>query len=232
MVKRKRVTAPRMSMRRVKPRFRPRVMVQSRPLYLKGPLKNQQTVKLKYAQNIVLNPQVAGIPAVAMFRANSMYEPSVASGGTSHQPRGFDQLMNLYKHFVVTGAKVTLTCHNNDALSATIVSCLITNQSTPIDGQFDILENQRSKHVLCGPRDSGSSTKTLVYKANPTKYLGYTSPMNEVDLQGNIAGNPDDQCYFQINAFPIGNSDNAEIDIYVEIEFSAILLEQREPAQS
>ena len=39
------------------------------------------------------------------LRANDLFDPEFALGG--HQPRGFDDFMNIYDKFTVTGSKIT-----------------------------------------------------------------------------------------------------------------------------
>lgn len=41
------------------------------------------------------------------FLANSCYDPDYAIGG--HQPRGFDEFMEVYKKFTVRGSKISIT---------------------------------------------------------------------------------------------------------------------------
>lgn len=43
----------------------------------------------------------------AIFLANGVYDPQYAMGG--HQPRGFDQFMDVYKTFTVIGSKISVS---------------------------------------------------------------------------------------------------------------------------
>ena len=60
---------------------------------------------------------------VATFRANDLYNPRVAGGAPFHQPRSFDQYMELYEKFTVKGSKISLNWvyegYNGPSLQAT-----------------------------------------------------------------------------------------------------------------
>lgn len=58
---------------------------------------------LRYTTRVELAP--TGITTAALtFRANGMFDPEAAVGG--HQPRGFDEMMELYNNFTVTSSKI------------------------------------------------------------------------------------------------------------------------------
>lgn len=72
----------------------------------RGPLRNQHIAKLVYHDTINMDPEAGGLTSVTTFRANDMFDPYQPTGG--HQPRGFDQMMAMYKEFVVIGSKITV----------------------------------------------------------------------------------------------------------------------------
>lgn len=68
--------------------------------------------KLRYVQRVeFLNNTQATIAKYA-YRANSLTDPSV-TGTAGHQPRGFDEFMNVYRTYTVTGSKISVNfCYN------------------------------------------------------------------------------------------------------------------------
>lgn len=62
--------------------------------------------QLRFAQRLELQPTSTALTYHA-FRANNLHDPQYALGG--HQPRGFDQFMEVYKTYTVTGAKISCT---------------------------------------------------------------------------------------------------------------------------
>lgn len=55
----------------------------------------------------------AGISSQHYFKANSLYDPVVAIGGT--QPIGFDQLMAIYAYYTVTSCRVRFIASSGTA---------------------------------------------------------------------------------------------------------------------
>lgn len=62
-----------------------------------------QKVELTYCEELTVpNRQASTTPFI--FRLNSCYDPNYT--GVGHQPRGFDQWMNIYNNYTVIGARV------------------------------------------------------------------------------------------------------------------------------
>jgi hypothetical protein len=76
------------------------------------PLPSTQKVMLKYSDFLSFTPN--GAPTNYIYSCNNLYDPNVT--GVGHQPRGFDQLMALYDHFVVISAVAEVTFYNGTAL--------------------------------------------------------------------------------------------------------------------
>lgn len=75
-----------------------------RPLTLGFP--KSKLTKLRYVDQILLNPSTAGSIATNYFRANSAYDPDFTLGG--HQPLFYDQFAVAYDHYTVLGSKITV----------------------------------------------------------------------------------------------------------------------------
>ncbi|AXH76423.1 MAG: putative capsid protein [Circoviridae sp.] len=61
---------------------------------------------LRYTDPIAYNLNSVDAVFFQTFLANGMYDPQVALGG--HQPRGFDQYMDLYEKFTVLGSTISV----------------------------------------------------------------------------------------------------------------------------
>lgn len=59
--------------------------------------------KLRYAVRSEFNITSQGNVYAVRLRANDLYDPEVSTGG--HQPRGFDDFMNVYEEFTCTGSR-------------------------------------------------------------------------------------------------------------------------------
>lgn len=74
------------------------------------------STKLRYCDSVDLTPNSSSINSVS-YLANGLFDPQVAVGG--HQPRGFDEFMEIYKKFTVKGATISVTFCYEGYLGAT-----------------------------------------------------------------------------------------------------------------
>lgn len=196
-----------------------------------GPLQTKLKAKMIYHEEFNLDPGVAGIPANYIFGANTLYDPRTASGG--HQPRGFDQLMLLYDHFVVIASKITLTVTNSDTDDSQMVVVMLRDSSTPLVSPSDIMEYRYIKQAALSTEGGGRSTKTITLKCNPNKFLGRSSPLSDPDLKGSSSSNPAEMCFFHVYGFPTPSGiDTGSIYCQARIEYTAIFIEPKQPSSS
>jgi len=101
------------------------------------------TSTLRYSTRVELSPSGIGTQALS-FRANGMFDPEAAVGG--HQPRGFDELMELYNTFTVTSSKIMVNWmyegYDGPSTKATI--------GNYIQGKSDIDDCPALSPVICG----------------------------------------------------------------------------------
>lgn len=95
--KRRRKSAPKAYRRRRTRMYRsPRIMKM---------FPKSSKVELTYCEELTVpNRQTSAHPFI--FRLNSCYDPNYTAIG--HQPRGFDQWMNIYNNYTVIGARVKI----------------------------------------------------------------------------------------------------------------------------
>ena len=97
--------------RRFVRRRRPNAFTSRRGLKTQG-FPSRLKCTLPFFQRYTLNPGIGGTCASYVFRGNDMYDPDVTGAG--HQPRGFDQVMLMFDHFVVIGVRMVVDIHNDD----------------------------------------------------------------------------------------------------------------------
>lgn len=182
-----------------------------------------------YEANVFLDAG-AGTAATHVFSANGCYDPDIT--GIGHQPRGFDELMNLYDHYVVTGAKMSVTFQNADPGVAAICGIKINDAATTLTTANDYIEtgNCNFKHASI----SGSGGLCTVTKAlNIGHFLGDRDVLTDSQCKGSPAMNPVEQCYFHVWCASIdGASDLAQVKAHVSIEYACTLNEPTKTAQS
>lgn len=195
----------------------------------RGPLNVKQRATFVYAENVALNP--AGAPANYVFSCNGLYDPNIT--GTGHQPRGFDQLMALYDHYVVIGARITVMYSNQDGSNAQFVTVRVLDTATPTATTKNVMENRYVKAACADVATGGNPSGSLDLSINPNKFLGRSKPLSDPDVKGSAAANPVEQCYFHISTFATDSlTDPGAMDVFVRIEYDTLLLEPKQPSES
>jgi hypothetical protein len=195
------------------------------------PLPHTLRTKLKYAEHLVLTG-TTGALGLWVFNASSLYDPNYT--GTGHQPRGFDQLMPLYDHFVVLKSKirvsVTPTSNTASMMAGVSLSATVTNQ-----GDWD----DYAEGPVCRPAAAGYCLTSgfiqptmfeLHYSAKD--FLGIPDPITADKLQGTISANPVDNAFYHIFCQDAAESATVQASVLVEIEYDVAFIEPINPAQS
>lgn len=186
-------------------------------------LGNKVTTTLKYVHIGQLNPGAVGVPATYVFTANGLFDPDITSGG--HQPRGFDELKNLFDHYYVTSSTIKLSVMASTAQAGAICGISLQDDATPEADMITAMENR-----IC-------SYKPLAYgNGSITVNLGFNSKsffdINDRQLYGTSSSNPSDQAYYVVFAQPTYATDLAAIDFMVEIQYTVTFSEPNNIAQS
>lgn len=196
------------------------------------PLSKTLKVTCKYQENTNLNPSLAGGIALNSYSANGMYDPNVS--GIGHQPRSFDQLMTLYDHYVVIASSIQVTFFNYDQSNPQVVGIGVADQSTSYGILNNALESPDCVYGVLGVKGSGNDIVTLRRSISPPKWLGSgIAPLSNDQLQGSSSTNPPEDVLFQVFAGAFDEAtDTNDVGAQVVINYTAILKEPRNPAQS
>lgn len=193
-----------------------------------SPLPNVTRTRLRYVDNTFINPGVGGVMGTQVYSANGLYDPDVS--GVGHQPRGFDELMILYKVCVVVGSKIKVTFLNRDNNYAQLCCLSLQSSSTALSSMNDYQEGTNSKFSIVSTDGSGSNQKTLTMKVNPNKWLNI--PKLENTLKHDNTANPVAGCFYHLGVAPSQAVDSSPVDCIVEIEYLVDFMEPRRLTQS
>lgn len=208
--------------------YKPYSMMSNTPLPIK------YCTKLKYSEAFTINPGLAAA-GVYPFRANSLYDPNASAGG--HQPYGFDQLIALYQHFCVVGAKITFRVSvpaNND--TPFIMGIHVDDQGTLTDAAniTALMEQPRTtRKIISKPNNASGRELQITQKFSAKKFFGANSIIGESQFEGSDSANPTEEAYFIPWIGPMdATSDLATYTCFVEIEYVAVFTEPKDLNQS
>ncbi len=180
-----------------------------------------QTRYVEYTGN--LDPG-AGTPANYVYRLSSLFDPNFT--GIGGQPIGFDQIMPLYDHFVVTGCTATVKFVNEDAVNASLVTLQIKDTGTTSTSTDEILENGNCVWNTLGTRGSQEKA-TLKIKYNANRFFS-KKVTDDDEHQGTIAANPAENAFLHIHARPLSGNDAGIIRYVVQLDYTALLTEPKQ----
>lgn len=155
--------------------------------------------KLPYAQDLYLSSAVGFDTSV--FTLTGIYDPDIS--GVGHQPRGTDVYLGndnsntLYHHYVVLGARVSVTCSNLTDLPTRVGLC-VRDSSTASPNPNDYVETSNVKLATLGPLGSGNDIRTLSMTFSAKQWFGKPNVTTERDLQGSPNSNPVEQAFLHI----------------------------------
>ncbi len=193
------------------------------------PLGRNLKVNFKYSDVIVRAPTIEDNYA---FSCNNLFDPDTT--GTGHQPLGYDQIMVLYKHYLVIGASITYNIINTSTTVPFFFVAGITRIATTFTGGVDdFLEQSSAKVYTLGIQGSGKETATIRLNVSPNKWLGIPNPMSDDRLWGQDTASPAEQCKFSWYAISVNGSSDPAYTVVVKLNYVAILREpQTDIAQS
>lgn len=193
------------------------------------PLGQKFFFKCRYYDDIVLDPTTGGVPATHIFRLNSLYDPDYT--GIGHQPLGFDQIMPLYNHYTVLGAKVTLIWSNHDPSYNKMCIAQIKDNTTLSTISGEMIENAMCKYAVIAPKQAGPSINKMVFTISMSKFFGRPI-LGEHDFTADIVTNPVEKVYLHLTSNPFDAVDATDTHVSVLIEYVALLTEPKQLGQS
>lgn len=194
-----------------------------------GPLKKTQKSTLTYSDIYTMTNGV-GTMSSQIMRLNGPFDPDVTGAG--HQPRGFDQLMALYDHYVVIGAQIELNITNwTDSAACTFAACIKDNNLADTN-YLSMLENATRRVVTLSKATAGGASKRLTFNINPNKFLGRSKPLSDPELKGGIGSVPDEQAFLHFGHTASDLTSVATITVNATIKYTIVFIEPKTPSES
>jgi len=152
----------------------------------RDPFPAVEKYQLRYSQTISIDPNVATATS-ALFRANSIYDPDKSVGG--HQPYGHDVLEQIYNHYCVDSATITVTPTSG---VGGVWGISVTDNDVVSSG-FDTVCEQQATSVAVQATFNGQPIQIL-----KKTYNRHTSFPVYKDTSAFMGANPAEEAYFQI----------------------------------
>ena len=189
-------------------------------------LRQKQNIVLRYHEDFVLNPGVAGSPSSYVFRSNSCFDPNVTGTGT--QPRGYDQIMTMYQFIAVREAQIEVWFQPRDG--APVILSINSNGATQFaPSRKDTMEMKTAVFKTTGGISStGPSYLTL--RVKPWELAG--TKMSESDYKHASGANPVISQFFNVIGMPLETTDSGNIDCIARITFHCEVSEPLQPTAS
>lgn len=189
------------------------------------PEAQRHRTTLRYFGNFIsVNPGIGGIAAGHVFSANGCYDPDITGGG--HQPIGFDQLMALYDHYTVVGAKIRCHFQNKDTSYPQFCAIAVRDSPTLSTDTREIVENGYVTMGHLAVFGTGGDKASLATSVDVAKFLGRTNVLSDSQLKGSSAANPGEQLYFHLYGFPTEGVDSNIITINCVIDYDVVFHEK------
>lgn len=196
------------------------------PRQMPSLMPDQFVTKLRYFTNFTLTP-TGGTVASRAFSANGLWDPDVS--GIGHQPRGFDQLMSIYRHYNVTKCEMKASYDHDSSSSFYIAGIHEDTVSGLFTDPEDVMEKSKMTYFASVRDTTKASTKYTCY---PHRRLGLNNPGNvQSTQQGSNIANPIDQIYLKPFVFYPGSVGSA-ILVAVQIDYTAVFSEIGSPSKS
>lgn len=212
-------------------RARPRKTFGNKKMLVLGRgFPKKMMVTHRYCDQITLT-STAGVMATYQWKCNGMYDPNATGGG--HQPLLFDQLTPLYNHYQVVGSKmkIRIVPHTSNTVTSNF-ACFVNDdtafENTGIDGTA---EQVGATATLIGTVAGGNRpiTKTLFWSSK--KYFG-TKELENSRLQGTSSTDPTELSFYSLCLQAFDQTNSCQLQIFVEIDYTAIWTELKDVDQS
>ncbi len=195
---------------------------------------SSRVVKMRYCDQVGLDPSAGGNVASYVYRANSVYDPQNPVGG--HQPIGFDIWEQLYNHYLVLGSKITCQFVAGDV---NVNDPYVCGAFTSDDSVFStanfttLIEQGLSSYTVLQPSSNGNLPRRKAFYS-PRKFFAIKDIAdNAARLGSAVSGNPDEMAYFVLWAAALDQSTNVgAIRALITIEYTVLFAEPKHQAQS
>ncbi len=190
-------------------------------------LSSSKIVTMRYTEQFQIDASAADVPGGYIFSANGLNDPNIT--GIGHQPRGFDQLMAMYRHYEVLESMIEIWADPNDLGVAHLLTLSVRSSNTPVALRTNMVEHRTALTKAVAGSNGGPSVIYHKIACKPGQFLGIK---DEDTTRGSATLNPASPVYFHVNTLPIPSVDGGPMFCQAKITYRVKLSEPKEPVQS
>lgn len=195
----------------------------------RAPMPLRYKTKLRYCEGINLTG-TSGAISQYVFRANGLYDPNYT--GTGHQPKGFDQLMAIYDHATVTGARIHVIGTSSSGTEALVWGVNVSGSvSSSFTSYRDWIELSNGRYNMTA-YNASVRTQELKLGVDIGKFLGVDDVLDDRALACSNAADASEDVAFCVWAQSQDTATTVTLDALVVIEYDVVFMEPRELAAS
>lgn len=182
-----------------------------------APFGRIRKAKLVYGDRYVI-----GDGETQIFSANGLYDPD--STGIGHQPRGYDQIMALYDHYVVTRAKIEVW---GGTIGVPGILSIRVRDGVDVKSfdVRDVLEDSNGVYKVTSQLSSGY----VCLEVDVPKFLGRTNPLADPQLKGSDVAIPAEGAFFHVSNSTLDPVEGSVANFIVRITYEATFIEPKLP---
>ena len=144
-----------------------------------------------------------GVSGGYVFSCNGLYDPNYTGGGT-HQPLTFDQLMLMYNHYTVHSATINVLWIAGTATQSCVSLCRAGDNTSQTDC-VKLIENGQITYQILPVAGAQSQYFKQNMSIDMAKFIGVDDVLDDSDLRGTVSANPVEQAFFHLNTWnPVG----------------------------
>lgn len=185
----------------------------------------KQKVTLVYAVLKEVDP-AAGLAGALIMRANGIFDPEVAAGGT--QPRGHSQWEQFYKRYRVTGGKCEVTFMSSSTstpaaaavVGIRIVGGLDGNTALPTWKQIVEAQRNQTAYKIIGRADSTRGVMKVTKRFTRKDYDQSANTWKQSYLFSQDPTDVNNRVDYQIFVSPLDTTSPDVANVYLQIKIT------------
>lgn len=179
-------------------------------------------VKLSYYETIGL-ASTSGVAAKHTFNLSGVFDPDVT--GVGHQPYGHDQWANMYRHYYVSSARITVKWSNIATNNIPHIVGITLDKDNSIDPTLDTRQEKQKGRSIKTLLANSNNVQTVAAVYSPRSFFGIKDPSDDHQIKALLTADPTLPAYAVIWIQPYDTVSSTSAFVYgeVHIDYNVVL---------